>query len=134
MCVRYKQAVSSFEMCPGGGPQGGLLTGLLFCLQVRRAGSPCLQISMELPVLEDEQGSAPGMEGGEHHQDNTEVEGEHDPAPRMDGHECSQEITMFAGVEVGQVPAHRMEPENLPLCHNKAKTHKKAYIDDLTFP
>ena len=41
MCVRYKSTVSSFEMCPGGGPQGGLLTGLLFCLQVRKAGSPC---------------------------------------------------------------------------------------------
>ena len=25
-----------------------------------------------------------------------------------------------------------MEPENPPLCHNTAKTHKKAYIDDLT--
>ena len=30
MCVRYKGAESSFEKCPGGGPQGGLLTGVLF--------------------------------------------------------------------------------------------------------
>ena len=34
MCVGYKGATSSFEKCPGGGPQGGLLTGVLFCLQV----------------------------------------------------------------------------------------------------
>ena len=41
MCVRFKGATSSFEKCPGGGPQGGLLTGVLFCLQVNKAGSPC---------------------------------------------------------------------------------------------
>jgi hypothetical protein len=127
MCVRYKQAVSSFDMCPGGGPQGGLLTGLLFCLQVRRAGSPCLQIGMELPGLEEEQDSAPGMEDG--------VEGEQDPAPGMeDGVEGEQDPAPGRedGVEGEQDPAHRMEPKNLPLCHNKAKTHKKAFIDDLT--
>ena len=28
MCVTYKGAVSSFQPCPGGGPQGGLLTGI----------------------------------------------------------------------------------------------------------
>ena len=28
MFIRYKQATSSFHQCPGGGPQGGLLTGL----------------------------------------------------------------------------------------------------------
>ena len=41
MCVRYKGEVSPFKMCPGGGPQGGLLTGVLFILQVNKAGSPC---------------------------------------------------------------------------------------------
>ena len=40
MCVRYRRAVSSFKSCPGGGPQGGLLTGVLFILQVNKAGSP----------------------------------------------------------------------------------------------
>ena len=37
MCVRFPGAVSTFHSCPGGGPQGGLLTGVLFC----KAGSPC---------------------------------------------------------------------------------------------
>ena len=41
MCIRYKGAESSFQDCPGGGPQGGLLTGILFILQVNKAGSPC---------------------------------------------------------------------------------------------
>ena len=31
---------SVFELW-GGGPQGGLLTGLLFCLLVSEAGNPC---------------------------------------------------------------------------------------------
>ena len=41
MCVRYKGAVSSFKKIPGGGPQGGLLTSILFILQANKAGSPC---------------------------------------------------------------------------------------------
>ena len=35
MCVRHRGAISSFQSCPGGGPQGGLLTGALFCQQCR---------------------------------------------------------------------------------------------------
>lgn len=49
MCVRYRGATSSFHDCPGGGPQGGLLTGVLFRLQVNKAGSPC--IPTPLPAL-----------------------------------------------------------------------------------
>ena len=41
MCVKFYGATSSFQECPGGGPQGGLLTGILFCLQISKAGSPC---------------------------------------------------------------------------------------------
>ena len=41
MCVRYNGATSSDQHIPGGGPQGGLLTVLLFDLQVNLAGSPC---------------------------------------------------------------------------------------------
>ena len=52
MCVRYKDAVSDFHRVPGGGPQGGLLTGLLFCVQVRLAGSPCPATTPHLPALE----------------------------------------------------------------------------------
>ena len=55
MSVRYKGEASSFRRVPGGGPQGGLLTGLLFCLQVRLAGSPCQPATRQLPAL-----AAPG--------------------------------------------------------------------------
>ena len=41
MCVRYSGAVSNDQIIPGGGPQGGLLTVLLFNLQVNLAGAPC---------------------------------------------------------------------------------------------
>ena len=41
MCVRYRGAESTFKRCPGGGPQGVLLTGVLFILQVNKAGKPC---------------------------------------------------------------------------------------------
>ena len=41
MCVRYNGAVSEDQAIPGGGPQGGLLTVLLFNLQVNLAGAPC---------------------------------------------------------------------------------------------
>ena len=41
MCIRYKGAVSSDRLVPGGGPQGTLLIVLLFILQVNHAGDPC---------------------------------------------------------------------------------------------
>ena len=41
MCVRYNGAVSEDQAIPGGGPRGGLLTVLLFNLQVNLAGAPC---------------------------------------------------------------------------------------------
>ena len=41
MCVRYKDAVSDTQSIPGGGPQGGLLTVILFNLQSNKAGEPC---------------------------------------------------------------------------------------------
>ena len=63
MCVRYKGAVSSFYKVPGGGPQGGLLTSVLFILQVNKAGSPCLpsprQDTMALPVNQNESAQDP---------------------------------------------------------------------------
>jgi hypothetical protein len=59
MCVRYKGAESTFHRVPGGGPQGGLLTGLLFCLQVNRAGRPCPDTSARLPALGSVQPAEP---------------------------------------------------------------------------
>ena len=41
MCVRFHGAESAEQDIPGGGPQGGLLTVLLFNLQVNLAGAPC---------------------------------------------------------------------------------------------
>ena len=41
MCVRYNGAESTEQYIPGGGPQGGLLTVILFNLQVNKAGAPC---------------------------------------------------------------------------------------------
>ena len=41
MCVRYNGAVSGEQDIPGGGPQGGLLTVILFNLQANKAGAPC---------------------------------------------------------------------------------------------
>ena len=55
MCVRYNGVVSDEQDIPGGGPQGGLLTVLLFDLQVNLAGAPCPL----LPLL------PPGVEGPE---------------------------------------------------------------------
>ena len=41
MCVRYNGTESAEQHIPGGGPQGGLLTVILFNLQVNKAGAPC---------------------------------------------------------------------------------------------
>ena len=41
MVVRYNGSTSHEQDIPGGGPQGGLLTVLLFDLQVNLAGAPC---------------------------------------------------------------------------------------------
>ena len=53
MCVRYKGTTSDEQTIPGGGPQGGLLTVLLFNLQVNLAGTPC-PILPPLPDLSPE--------------------------------------------------------------------------------
>ena len=49
MCVRYNGAISEDQAIPGGGPQGGLLTVLLFNLQVNLAGAPC-RLTPSLPL------------------------------------------------------------------------------------
>ena len=100
MCMRYKSAVSSFEKCPGGGPQGGLLTGLLFCLQVRRAGSPCLQAGLEL--LPDAQQEKVNMQGLEPEQ----LEGQQEPASDL---EDQQEQVL--NLEVQQENAQNQEDQ-----------------------
>ena len=56
MCVRFDGTQSDEQDIPGGGPQGGLLTVLLFDLQVNLAGAPCplprlLPVGTEGPEL-----------------------------------------------------------------------------------
>ena len=163
MCVRYKGAESSFEKCPGGGPQGGLLTGLLFCLQVNRAGSPCPVRSLAEPEAEvghndaqrpdGERDSSSGLEPEGNYsprmeEDPPEAEAEEEGLSRMDteehqvhglGIEEMNATRMYSEdeetprLEVEEEAAPRLEGEEVaPLCQNTAKTHKKAYIDDLT--
>ena len=52
MCVKYNGAVSGDQDIPEGGPQGGLLTVLLFYLQVNLAGAPCPLLPLLLPGVE----------------------------------------------------------------------------------
>ena len=57
MCVRFNGAESDDQDIPGGGPQGGLPTVLLFDLQVNLAGSPCpLQPTLSIGVAGPELG------------------------------------------------------------------------------
>ena len=83
MCVRYNGAVSKEQDIPGGGPQGGLLTVLLFDLQVNLAGNPCPLQPLILPGV------------------------------------------------TGPAPLPQLEAP-LPPCHQKEKTLKKKYVDDLS--
>ena len=108
MCVRYMGVTSSFQSCPGGGPQGGLLTGVLFCLQVNKAGSPCPL--PQLPSL--------GLDG--HHTP------ANNPSQSNPEHPSSRQESL-------QGPTLRpIQEQNRPLCHKKENLHKKSYIDDLT--
>ena len=50
MCVRYQGETSAEKDIPGGGPQGGLLTVILFDLQVNLAGFPCPIRTLLLPT------------------------------------------------------------------------------------
>ena len=59
MCIRYNGAISGEQPIHGGGPQGGLLTVLLFDLQFNLAGYPCPILSL-LP---------PGVKGPENDPD-----------------------------------------------------------------
>ena len=158
MCVRYKGATSSFEKCPGGGPQGGLLTGVLFCLQVNKAGSPCPlpelpalgQAGAQVPALGNDgtEGPAQGQDGvqqPDHGLDRVQdpLQGHygaqgaaggqdeaHGPAQELDGaHGPAQWQDGAQGPALSPIP---ISVNNLPLCHKKDKLHKKSYIDDLT--
>ena len=109
MCMRYKGATSSFQSCPGGGPQGGLLTGLLFCLQVRKAGSPCPKAGMELYA---ERRDHPGLEGGPGSPSSVEVEIGQDGQEDITTQRMAVETEPELEVETISAPSMEAETES----------------------
>ena len=107
MCVRFHGAVSSFHSCPGGGPQGGLLTGVLFFLRINKAGSPCV-MSLPPSLGQEDTYGPPNI---------PQVHSSH-PSHRQEEAE-----------DRALLPIPQQE---MPPCHNQSKLHKKAYVDDLT--
>ena len=118
MCTRYKGAESTFHRMPGGGPQGGILTSLLFMLQVNKAVSLCHspvspalgQNSNMQPVQGPALGPYPAR--GQ----NRNIQPVSDPAPELQPSH----------------PTRRQEAGTLPACHNQSNLNKNAFIDDLT--
>ena len=131
MCVRHRGAISTFQSCPGGGPQGGLLTGVLFSLQVNNAGRPC--ITAQLPSLGQPAAHPPAMGHESSHQlpsSNTMT----DLQPPSLGNTEARTQPALDQTEALQHPSQRQitELRPAPPCHNKKKLHKKSFVDDLT--
>ena len=131
MCVRHRGAISTFQSCPGGGPQGGLLTGVLFCLQVNNAGRPC--ITTQLPSLGLPAAHPPAMGQESFHQLpslNTMTDLQH---TSLGNTEARPPLALDQTVAL-QHPSLRQTTELRPdpPCHNKKKLHKKSFVDDLT--
>ena len=105
MCVRYKATVSSFERCPGGGPQGGLLTGVLFILQVNKAGGRC-------PSPRQEQALAPTAYPTQSSQIPAPRQ-EDSPSPRQEDAQPPIEYQLLPH----ENPSTRQKNEIIPLCH-----------------
>ena len=141
MCLRYKGATSSFHKCPGGGPQGGLLTGLLFCIQVNKAGQPC---KIPQAIVQQEEVPATG-----HPPDLPPLLEEPDLRPQVQQEEVPaaghppdlppllEQPDLRLQVQQEEVPATGRPPDlpplqELPICHRTALINKKSYIDDLT--
>ena len=150
MCVKYKGKLSSFQSCPGGGPQGGLLTGVLFIIQVNKAGSPCISRRMvkdmeTAPWMDMRNKGTTSLEvvnncssSVDDDNDSSMVpNGEDESAPRLEvaqqsSSEMEGENESTTGLEVEIDPSIRQEAPLLPLCHQQSKLHKKSFIDDLT--
>ena len=124
MCVRYMGEESSFKRCPGGGPQGGLLTGLLFVVQVNKAGRPCsplpsIRQNCTLPPTVDSQ--EPEQPANQQHRvpipDGFET-------PSFRHNKASQPANIIQGPEM---PALRENQVPLPPCHSQDKLHKKVF-------
>ena len=135
MCTRYKGSVSSFKKIPGGGPQCGLLTSVLFILQVNKAGGPCPLPALRQTnnILPDEQlnqeiAPTPTPEQNTDKQ-SSRREGAHPPAPGQNS--CL--LPAFQTVHgPAPLPAGGLEILNKPPCHDKSRLHKNSFIDELT--
>ena len=125
MCVRYRGARSSFQNCPGGGPQGGLLTGALFCLQVNKAGRPCIARphpslgQQEAALNQNRTPQAPSMRNSE------------DPQQQPIDH-ATEPHHPSLGQPEEYGPALIQVLHQAPPCHDREKLHKKSFVDDLT--
>jgi hypothetical protein len=137
MCIKYKGAVSSFKSCPGGGPQGGLLTGILFCLQVNKAGAPCpLPQTPSLgqePLQTPPEDPAPcTFQSLENSQNSQLPSSGQEPAPCPPSDQAEHPLLRKNLVQGPLNHPREYQDSEIPLCHQKQNLHKKAYIDDLT--
>ena len=133
MCVRYKGTESTFEKCPGGGPQGGLLTGVLFILQVNKAGSPCPSPRQEHALVPTEYPIQSSQVPARRQEDcprpiNYQIQTSENPSL---GQEETQ-LPIQYQILPNEIPSTRQNNEIIPLCHQSKNLHKKSFIDDLT--
>ena len=148
MCVHYKGEESSFQNCPGGGPQGGLLTGILFILQTNKAGAPCapqdkstITQDAQSSRLEEDSNSSLRMEAKIEikvtDENQLRLEEVQDNFKRMDGDQVNEywlegreDNSLWMDGDKDSV--WNQDATHPPLCTAKEKLHKKAFVDDLT--
>ena len=96
------QRNTSNEVC-GGGPQGGLLTSILFILQVNKAGSPCT-----IPALGQNGRNQPAFV----------------PVPPSLGQNIGSQPVVDPIFGPFEHPVVEEESSMLPVCHDKGKLDK----------
>jgi hypothetical protein len=158
MCVKFNGSTSSFQRSPGGGPQGGLLTGVLFCLQVNKAGSPCPV--PQLPARRQQPSQGETTSRPEPPSSRPDPINEPATSVLQPPADTSQEPALGTASIDPQYPSSRQKPAPdtasidpqppssrqepffgpanrnedeiiLPSCHKQDLLHKKSYIDDL---
>ena len=153
MCVRYQKAESTFKSCPGGGPQGGLLTGVLFILQVNKAGGPChalpslgkkqplLPANTPTQAMELYRGTADKPSCGNNGTGLQSDMNTEEPVNKyLENPSLGNELTRLEihstsseqPNENCEAPTLRNESILPPLCHSSKDLHKKSFVDDLT--
>ena len=99
--------------------QGGLLTGVLFILQVNKAGRPCPAPRQEDALTPTEEALTP-----------TEYTIQQLDVPGLREEDTILPIEYHP--HTSQSPAPRQQDYITPLCHQSKKPNKKMVIDDLT--